>query len=283
MQDFTIWKYIELVDILLENNYSFKKVDDYFKILNSKFKDDTEVSSTRHLTLEKIKNQRNIILRHDIDDHPKNALCFARIQSSKKIFGTYYFRAVSQSYDESVIKEIHDLGHEVGYHYETMDTFKGDVDKAYDEFCRNLEKFQKLTSVKTISMHGSPMSPYDNREIWKKYDYKKLGIIAEPYFDMHFNELFYITDTGRRWDGHLYNVRDKATKENPITNPDFLKLRFHSTHDIIKAVENNQFPKQAMLNFHPQRWNNKPIPWMIELIWQNIKNQGKRIIVSLRK
>jgi len=225
----------------------------------------------------------HIILRHDVDSLPQNSFIFARIQAELGIAGTYYFRMVPQSYNEAIIKEMVQLGHEVGYHYETMDTCKGDVDKAYDEFCFNLEIFQKLTTVKTISMHGSPMSPYDNREIWEKYDYKKLGIIAEPYFDINFNELFYITDTGRRWDGHLYNVRDKATKENPVTNPDFLKLRFHSTHDIIKAVENDLFPKQAMLNFHPQRWNDKPIPWLKEFMWQNIKNQGKRMLVSLRK
>jgi cytosine/adenosine deaminase-related metal-dependent hydrolase len=51
---------------------------------------------------------------------------------------------VSQSYDESIIREIASLGHEVGYHNDTMYTCKGDVDKAYDEFCRNLDKFRKF-------------------------------------------------------------------------------------------------------------------------------------------
>jgi len=137
------------------------------------------------------------------------------------------------------------------------------------------------------------------------YDYKQPGILAEPCFDINFNQLYYITDTGRRWDGDKFNVRDKPvkpptvrgrsltlevkpdgagrpTKENPVTNPDFLKLRFHSTHDIIKAVENDQFPKRAMLNFHPQRWNDKPLPWLKELVWQNIKNQGKRMLKAVR-
>ena len=77
-----------------------------------------------------------------------------------------------------------------------MDTCKGDVDKSYGEFCRNLEKFQKFAPVKTISMHGSPMSSFDNREIWKKYDYRQPGILAEPCFDINFNQLYYITDTG---------------------------------------------------------------------------------------
>jgi len=161
-----------------------------------------------------------------------------------------------------------------------MDSCKGDVDQAYVEFCRYLEVFRKLAEIKTISMHGSPLSKFDNRDIWKKYDYKKLGIVAEPYFDINFNELYYITDTGRRWDGNLYNVRDKATKENPITNPEFQKLRFRHTEDIIHAVKDGTFPKQVMLNFHPQRWNDALLPWVKELVWQNAKNQIKRILVK---
>jgi hypothetical protein len=37
-----------------------------------------------------------------------------------------------------------------------------------------------------------------------------------------------------------------------------------------------------MLNFHPQRWNDAFVPWVQELVWQNVKNQGKRVLVKLR-
>jgi len=46
--------------------------------------------------------------------------------------------------------------------------------------------------------------------LWKRYDYKGLGIIAEPYLDIDYNQVFYITDTGRRWDGDRVSVRDKV-------------------------------------------------------------------------
>jgi hypothetical protein len=258
--DFTITKYTNLLKSLQDAGFFFQTFEEYS--INP--------------------NELALVLRHDVDARPQNSLRFAQIQADLGIKGTYYFRMVPQSYDEAIIKEIANLGHEVGYHYETMDTCKGDVNKAYDEFCHNLEKFQKLTPVKTISMHGSPLSKFDNRDIWKKYDYHKLGILAEPYFDINFNELFYITDTGRRWDGHLYNVRDKATKENPVTNPEFLKLRFHSTRDIIDSVNAGTFPNQAMLNFHPQRWNDALVPWVKELVWQNVKNQVKRVLLRVR-
>lgn len=31
-----------------------------------------------------------------------------------------------------------------------------------------------------------------------------------------------------------------------------------------------------MLNIHPQRWDDKPWPWVKELVWQNVKNVVKR-------
>jgi len=65
-------------------------------------------------------------------------------------------------------------------------------------------------------------------------------------------------------------------------NSEFLKLRFRHAKDIIKAVEEGTFPKQVMLNFHLQRWNDAFIPWVKELVWQNIKNQGKRVLLKLR-
>ncbi len=249
-----------MLQALLEQNYSFYTYKD---LMNST-------------------DTKSLVLRHDVDDNPLNSLRFAQIQACFGICGTYYFRMVKQSYDESIIREIVQLGHEVGYHYETMDTCNGQVDKAYDEFCRNLETFRKLTPINTISMHGSPLSRYDNRAIWSKYDYKKLGILAEPYFDINFNELYYITDTGRRWDGHLYNVRDKATKQNPVTNPAFLNLRFRNTQDIIQAIEAGEFPSNAMINFHPQRWHDELLPWSKELVFQKIKNIGKYALIKVR-
>ena len=44
--------------------------------------------------------------------------------------------------------------------------------KAWDQFKYHLDELRKITEVTTICMHGSPRSEYDNKDIWKKYDYK---------------------------------------------------------------------------------------------------------------
>ena len=48
------------------------------------------------------------------------------------------------------------------------------------------------------------------RDLWKKYNYRDFGIIGEPYFDVDYSKVLYLTDTGRRWDGDKVNVRDRA-------------------------------------------------------------------------
>ena len=215
-------------------------------------------------------------LRHDVDLKPGNSLRTAKLEAERGLHGIYYFRAVPESWDEGIIREIAAHGHEVGYHYESLTTCNGDVDAAYEDFCRNLEALRKLVPVKSICMHGSPRSPWDSKDIWKKYDYKVLGIESEPYLDTDFSKTFYLTDTGRRWDGYKVSVRDKI----PQYQDHWTKqgLTFHRTDDILEALRSGSFPRNVMFTFHPQRWNPFGPAWCKELVMQNLKNVVKRLL-----
>ena len=180
-----------------------------------------------------------------------------------------------------VIKEVAELGHEVGYHYENLTICKGDLQNAYHDFQTNLQKLRKLVPVKTICMHGSPRSPHDSREIWKEYSYKDLGIVGEPYFDADFSKIFYLTDTGRRWDGYKVSVRDKIVDYQGEW--DKRGLTFHTTKEIINAIDADKLPDKVMITVHPQRWNNFGLLWIKELLLQNLKNIVKIILIKSRK
>ena len=221
---------------------------------------------------------QSLILRHDVDLRPGNSLRTAKMEVEKGLKGIYYFRAVPQSWDEAIISEIASLGHEIGYHYESLTTCNGDVNKAYEDFCKNLEALRKLVPVRSICMHGSPRSPYDSKDIWKKYDYHALGIDNEPYLDTNFSKTFYITDTGRRWDGYKVSVRDKIPQYQDLWTAQ--GLVFHSTDDILKALAGGFFPRDVMFTIHPQRWNPAGLAWCKELLMQNAKNVLKRIIIK---
>ncbi len=266
--DFTLQVYKGLIESLQKQGFSFQ---------------------TYYQFLQKPEN-RSIILRHDVDKLPGNSLEFGNILNEFGIRGSFFFRIIPESYDEDIIKKIAALGHEVGYHYEDIDLtskmlrrrnkkdrllIEDIIDLAIKNFEKNLEKIRKVAQVNTICMHGSPLSKYDNRLLWEKYTYKDFGIIGEPYFDIDFSQVLYLTDTGRRWDGNKVSIRDKTDIKT--------KYSFHSTKDIIKAAEAGKLPQQVMMNFHPQRWVAEPLPWIKELILQNAKNVVKRILVRFNR
>ncbi|MEM7486573.1 MAG: hypothetical protein AAF348_15300 [Bacteroidota bacterium] len=244
--DFTVEIYTELLQSLIDKNYTFKTFEEFVEF----------------------QGEKTIVLRHDVDLLPHNSLTFARIQSDFGIKGTYYFRAVPESWDEEIILEISSLGHEIGYHYECLTTTKGSFEKGIQDFKRNLDKLRTLAPVSTICMHGSPMSKYDSKDLWNHYNYREYGIIAEPYFDVDYNTVFYITDTGRKWDGNGVSVRDKVQTA--------MEQRYRTTFEIIDAIDADYFPKKAMFTFHPQRWSDNMLLWSKELVLQNVKNVVKK-------
>ena len=117
-------------------------------------------------------------------------------------------------------------------------------------------------------MHGSPLSKCDNRNLWQKYDYRDFGIIGEPYFDIDYNEVFYITDTGRMWNNETSSVRDRVESG--------FNISIRDTAHLIELIEQNLLPQKIVINIHPQRWTNNLFPWVKELLWQNVKNVVKR-------
>lgn len=219
-------------------------------------------------------------IRHDVDLRPSYSLRVAQVESSMKMTSTYYFRTVPESYDENIIQQIVSLGHRAGYHYECLTTCHGDMEAAYKDFCNNLEKLRKVVPIDAACAHGSPRSPYDSQDLWKRYSYRVLGITHESMIDTDFSQTLYLTDTGRRWDGWRVSVRDKV----PQYQEEWIAkgLAFHSTDDIIRALNNPQHPihqYKLLVNTHPQRWMPFGIRWIYEAVGQNLKNIVKRIIV----
>lgn len=218
-------------------------------------------------------------IRHDVDLKPQNSLKTAIIENELGWKSTYYFRAVPKSWDEDLIRQISALGHEIGYHYECLTTCNGDIDAAWEDFKSNLAKMEAVVGkpVTKICMHGSPRSRWDSKDIWKKYDYRTLGVQFEPYLDVDFSKTFYLTDTGRRWDGFKVSVRDRIPIYQDLWTQQ--NLVFHTTSDVIGAIKEGILPKNLMMTTHPQRWNDAFLPWILEFTLQNVKNMVKRLIV----
>ncbi len=251
MRDFTLLIYQKLIETVIASGYSAIAYEDFITNKNQ--------------------NTKLYILRHDVDDLPYNSVKIAIIENSLGARGTYYFRKVTQSDVPDAIEKIAKLGHEIGYHYEDLAMCNGNFEKAFEQYQRNLEYFRRYYPVTTICMHGSPMSKWDNRLIWNKYNYKTAGIIAEPYFDTDFNKVLYITDTSRKWNNSGSSIRDKV---------EGLQVNIKSTNNLIEFIQDKTLSNQVMQNIHPQRWTNDYLSWTKELLFQNAKNVIKRIIIK---
>jgi hypothetical protein len=185
---------------------------------------------------------------------------------------SYYFRAVHESFDEDIIKEIAGMGHEIGYHYEDFAACQGDIHKAARQFKRHLAYFRQFYPVQTACMHGSPLSRINNLDLWQTHDYKALGIVGEPYMDVDFGKVFYLTDTGRRWNHAGVSNRDRVDSG--------FDIQVKSTGHLMALAREGRLPERMMINTHPQRWEDRVGHWVKGLVWQNVKNVGKRVLMS---
>lgn len=211
-----------------------------------------------------------IVIRHDVDELAWNALKMAKLENKLGIRATYFFRIVKQSNVPEVIDQIVGLGHEIGYHYEDLSLAKGDEAKAIKTFEDNLNYFRKYYPVRSVCMHGSSTSEYDNRLLWKNYSLSDFDLVGEPYLSVDFDKTFYLTDTGYAWDGGKFATRDIVENR--------LGLRFHTTNQIVDCIKSGTFPERAMILAHTL-WTDSRLQWdwlhLREFLRNHIKLMAK--------
>ncbi|MDV2481186.1 hypothetical protein F8E02_04010 [Methanoculleus sp. Wushi-C6] len=251
VRDFTMAKYGELCRALLGAGYTPATVYQY---------------------LTDPPGGRTVVLRHDVDRKPENALKMAELEHAFGITSTYYFRH-PVTFVPEVIREIHALGHEVGYHYEVLAKAKGDYEEAIGLFASELEELRGICDVRTICMHGSPLSRYDNRDLWHNYDFRQFSIVGEAYLSLQGTNLCYFTDTGRNWDG-------KHSRRDVFQSMEKCK-GIHTTSDLINVLtENNKL--QPYITIHPERWAISGGGWLSGYLKDNAINMGKKLIMAIQ-
>lgn len=244
MRDFTFKTYNELLKSIKLGNYEFQTLENFL----------TNPS------------KRVVILRHDSDIWPRNDLKMAKIEKEHGIKATYYFR-IPHTFNTNIIKQIRDLGHEIGYHYENLADANGNYEKAIESFKNNLLSLREIYPVKTVAMHGRPLSKWDSRLLWAKYNFMDFGLIGEPYLSIDYNSIFYLTDTGSRWDGSNVSIRDTVISRHNHS--------IRTTFQLINYFKNNKLPDQILINAHAARWNDNFFIWIYRYFLQKAKNSAK--------
>lgn len=214
-----------------------------------------------------------IILRHDVDRFPKNALAMAQLEQTLGIASTYYVRCRKHLYDVDIARQLAILGHEVGYHYEALSMAGGDNGKARDIMHADLQKLRAVCTIATAAAHGSPLSKWSNQSIWRYATTTDFDLLGEAYESIDYDQIAYYTDTGRAWDATSTNLRDTVSGgEFPVV------ANMQQLKDLIAT---GQLPS-ICIQTHPERWSYSLATHGRSLLWDTTINTIKLLIRQLR-
>lgn len=247
--DFTFRKYRELCGAMANSEFTLLTVEEYLTLNN--------------------KPDKYIILRHDVDIKPERSLKVAQIEKEFNIQSTYYFRMTDEVYQPALIKQIAELGHEIGYHYEVLDKAKGNFTNGIKIFENELKELRRIHDINTICMHGNSRTRWDNRDLWKYYNFKEFDIIGEAYLSIDFNNNTYFSDTARTWNPK-YKIKDSTGSSDG-------KLIISKTDDLIELIGDKKLPHLYIL-MHPDDWCDDFGKWLSNLVLRKFKNVGKSCI-----
>jgi hypothetical protein len=226
----------------------------------------------------KIKPDVFCIIRHDVDRNPVAALKMSKIEKELSVRSTYYFRLKNNTFIPDVFMEIHSLGHEIGYHYECLSDSNGDIDKALLLFEEALNRFKQYLPIRTICMHGRPLSGSDNRNMWvSKVNHdllnNKYGLLGEVYLDIDYSDILYVSDTGRNWVNNRSNIYDIVDSK--------IKLNFKNGSELLKYLSGKPHSK-LIFQTHPERWTDNVIDYIAQVTKDIAINTIKKIICYAR-
>ncbi len=251
--DFTYATYRDLLEAGLTAGYEFLTVAEYLR----RRPDDTErpestpspgtASGRPKADGGDALPEQFVLLRHDVDRKPENALAMARLEAEHGIHGTYYVRTIGKTFKPGLIRRIEDLGHEVGYHFEDLDRADGDQEAALDSFRTELAKLRRIVDVETVCMHGNPLTPHDNRDLLKGADVADFDLLGEAYLSADFTDLTYFSDTGRTWRDGPLKIKDHTMGEGEKD------VQVDTTFELIGLLLREEVDHAYVL-VHPNRW-----------------------------
>jgi len=251
--DFTLQKYTELCQTVCQLDCPVMKVRDFFN-----------AGQPRGFL---------VVLRHDVDRQMNAALQMAILESRFGISSSYYVRKQPSVFIPQAIQQLSALGHEVGYHYEVLAKTKGNVERAIQLFGDDLQSFRELVPVSTISMHGSPLSRWNNLDLWLKHSFEGYDV-GDAVLSLDSQEIFYFTDTGRAWDAERFNIRDTMKSKTP-------SRKLHTTDDLIVFLQ-EKHPFPVFVNAHPNRWAAGWLSWCMGSVSDWVINCIKWVVARAR-
>lgn len=222
-----------------------------------------------------------LVLKHDVETDVKKAYEFAKLEKEYGHRGSYYVQAYLLNDEENValLALMRDMGHEISYHYDVMDSNKGDIDKAMHEFESNKQLFEKNGfELCTVCQHGNPIVERvgytSNRDFFRnekvRETYSPICDIMVNYKEQYHTEYQYVSDAGRQFK-LIYDPIN-----NDVVNSDNKNIPFSNLNELIAGLSQDG---GNIISVHPHRWTRSAITYIVKTtIFKVVKAFAKALI-----
>lgn len=243
--------------------FTYKNWENFCKLL----KDKGISSVTAKDVLERQSINPYLVLKHDVETNVKRALRIAEIEHKYGHCGCYYVQAYLLSDKDNVqmLQKMQEMGHEISYHYDVMDSNGGDIDLAMAEFEKNRTIFiQHGFDIKTLCQHGNPIVErkgyasnrdfFRNEKVQEKYP--ELTDVMVDFKDKAKTDYLYFSDAGRKFK----LVFDPIN--NDLVPSDDKNVPFNNLNLLFEYVEEQK--ASAIISMHPHRWVKSKVKYIFK-------------------
>ena len=197
-----------------------------------------------------------LVLKHDVETNVARALHIAQIEHKHGHRGTYYVQAylLDGVENRSMLRQMQDMGHEISYHYDVMDSCKGNIALAMDEFASNVKLFEENGfHIETLCQHGNPVVERvgytSNRDFFRADAVQaQYPALADVMVDLKIKantDYLYFSDAGRRFK-RIYDPIN-----NDVVNSDDKNIPCDTLAAVMAQVGEGD---NAIISIHPHRW-----------------------------
>ncbi len=206
--------------------------------------------------------QKYFIHRHDIDTDVSTARAMFEIEKKNGVKSSWYFRR--STFDIELMKEIHNYGSEVGYHYEELSDFcKKHRMKSVDKVKENYEAIRALFKENFIDLEKRCGFKINSIASHGDFVNRKLGLPNHSFVNKSLLQELDI-------DFECYD--DILLKNYQNILSDTIYPRFYKPQNPLQLIDEGKI--RIYLLSHPRHWR--------KAIWINTVDNIQRFIEGIR-
>lgn len=224
-----------------------------------------------------------VVLKHDVETDVPRAHRIAQIEKKYGHRGSYYVQAylMNNSRNVELLSQMQQMGHEISYHYDVLDSCKGNMNEAVAEFEKNLKLFRSQDfPVVTVCQHGNPIIERNgyssNRDFFRNSHVKELypdiADIMVNFKEAYSTDYLYFSDAGRTF-RLIYDPIN-----NDIVNSDDKNIPFNSVDELLNGLDKE---KGNIISIHPHRWMQSALIYLCKKSLFNAIRKVAKIMVKI--